>query len=69
MFLAQAALRAPPEQGCIFFPKAKSRGWGEIMGTFEESKGGPLDIGEEYWEITILGGERYWDNGGDYTSL
>ena len=33
------------------------------MGTFEESKGGPLDIREEYWEITILGRERYWDNG------
>ena len=33
------------------------------MGTFEEPKGGPLDIGEEYWEITILGGERYWDTG------
>ena len=33
------------------------------MGTFEEPKGGPLDVGEEYWEITILGRERYWDNG------
>ena len=33
------------------------------MGTFKEPKGGPLDIGEEYWEITILGGERYWDKG------
>ena len=33
------------------------------MGTFEEPNGGPLDIGEEYWEITILGGERYWDSG------
>ena len=33
------------------------------MGTFEEPKGGPLDIGEEYWEITILGRERYWDTG------
>ena len=33
------------------------------MGTFEEPKGGPLYIWEEYWEITILGGERYWDNG------
>ena len=33
------------------------------MGTFEEPKGGPLDIGEEYCEITILGGEEYWVTG------
>ena len=33
------------------------------MGTFQEPKGGPLDIGEEYWENTILGGESYWDTG------
>ena len=33
------------------------------MGTFEEQKGGPLDIGEEYSEITILGGEEYWVTG------
>ena len=36
------------------------------MGTFEEPKGGPLDIGEEYWEITILGGEKYWVTGRIY---
>ena len=33
------------------------------MGTFEEPKGGPLDIGEEYLEITILGWEEYWVTG------
>ena len=52
-------------QGCIFSPKDRSRG-GWIMGTFEEPKGGPLDIGEEYWEITILGGERYWVAGENF---
>ena len=36
------------DQGCIFSPKDESRGVEEIMGTFEEPKGGPLDIGEEY---------------------
>ena len=46
------------KQGCIISPKDRSGG-GDIMGTFEEPKGGPLDIGEEYWEITILDGERY----------
>ena len=33
------------------------------MGTFEEPKGEPLDIGEEQWEITILDGEKYWEAG------
>ena len=41
-------------------PRKLGQGGGGIMGTFEEPKGGPLDIGEEYPEITILGWEEYW---------
>ena len=32
---------------------------GEKMDIFEEEKGGPLDIREEYLNITILGRKKY----------
>ena len=33
-------------QGCIISPKDRSGGGGDIMGTFEKPKGGPLDMGK-----------------------
>ena len=41
----------------------------EIMGTFEEPKRGPLEIREEYSNITILGWEKYWVTGGEFVLI
>ena len=39
------------------------QGGGIENGYFEEPKGGPMDIREEYSKITISGWEKYWPPG------
>ena len=39
--------------GMYILHESRPGGRGNIMGTFEEPKVGPLDIGEEYSNITI----------------
>ena len=46
-------------QGCIFFTKDVLRGRGLNNGYFRGTKGGSLDIGEEYVKITNSDWEKY----------